>query len=241
MIITRGDLVQPAPPAHMAYDRTIVVFSPDGRLLQVEYARQAVKKGNTSLGIKTNNTIVLGAIRNTVDLGENSSHKKVYEIDSHIGVTTSGLLADARDIIDLARVRAQVNKVTYGVPISVNKVTDFIADRKHVVTQYAGVRPYGVGFLIGGIDEKGASLYETDPSGTIMEWKAQAIGRGSERAKKTIKAKYKEDMSTDAAVKLVIEALVSGEKALKPENLELAVITEKEFRRLGEEELKKLM
>lgn len=233
--------MQPSPPAHMAYDRTIVVFSPDGRLLQVEYARQAVKKGNTALGIKTKDAVVLGAIKTIAELGESETYKKVYEIDEHIGVATSGLLADARDIIETARVRAQINKVTYGVGASVQKITNFVADRKHVVTQYAGVRPYGVGFLIGGIDDKGPTLNETDPSGTIMEWKAQAIGRGADKAKKLFKSKYKEDMSADAAAKLAVEALLTGEKDLTAENVEVAIIRQGEFRRLSISEIKKMV
>ena len=233
--------VQPSPPAHMAYDRTIVVFSPDGRLLQVEYARQAVKKGNTALGIKTKDAVVLGAIKTIAELGESETYKKVYEIDEHIGVATSGLLADARDIIENARVRAQINKVTYGVGASVQKITNFIADRKHVVTQYAGVRPYGVGFLIGGIDDKGTTLNETDPSGTIMEWKAQAIGRGADKAKKLFKSKYKEDMSADATAKLAVEALLTGEKDLTAENVEIAIIRQGEFKRLSISGIKKMV
>ena len=232
--------MQPSPPAHMAYDRTIIVFSPDGRLLQVEYARQAVKKGNTSVGLKTNSAVILGAMKNVSDLGVEESHKKVYELDDHIGVTSSGLLADARELINMARVRAQIHTVTYGTKISVSKATSHIADRKHLVTQYAGVRPYGIGFLIGGIDESGTSLFETDPSGTIMEWKAQAIGSGADKAKKTLKAKYKPDLTEEQAVKAVVEALKSGEK-LTAENVEIGVIDKSGFRRLDAREISKYL
>lgn len=220
----------------MAYDRTIVVFSPDGRLLQVEYAREAVKKGNTSVGLKTDTAVVLGALKNVSDLGVGDTHKKVYEIDEHIGITSSGLLADAREIIDMARVRAQVYQITYGTKISLLKMTNYIADRKHLVTQYAGVRPYGVGFLIGGVDDTGTSLFETDPSGTVMEWKAQAIGRGSEKARKTLKSKYKPNLSEDQAVKLALDALKSGEK-ISTDKIEIAVINKSGFKRLSGKDL----
>lgn len=232
--------MQPSPPAHMAYDRTIIVFSPDGRLLQVEYARQAVKKGNTSVGLKTNSAVVLGAMKNVSDLGVEESHKKVYEIDDHIGVTSSGLLADARELINMARVRAQIHTVTYGTKISVAKATSHIADRKHLVTQYAGVRPYGIGFLIGGVDDSGTSLFETDPSGTIMEWKGQAIGSGAEKAKKILKSKYKQDLTEEQSIKVVLEALKSGEK-LTTENVEIGVINKSGFRRLDAKELSKYL
>ena len=140
--------MQPIPSNYMAYDRTIVVFSPDGRLLQVEYARQAVKRGNTVVGLVTGEGVVLGATKSSAPLGVSATPKKIFEIDNHIGAVSSGLLADARNLIEAARVKSQVNTLTYGEPISVSSITKFIADQKHMVTQYAGVRPYGVGLLI---------------------------------------------------------------------------------------------
>jgi hypothetical protein len=162
----------PSGANYMAYDRTIVVFSPDGRLLQVEYAREAVKRGSTSVGVRLKNAVILGATKATTPLGVSESYKKIYEIDSHIGLVSSGLLSDARDLVEFARVRAQINRITYGEPISVSSLTKNICDRKHMVTQYAGVRPYGVGLLIGGVNNE-SMLYETDPSGTMIEWKAK--------------------------------------------------------------------
>jgi proteasome alpha subunit len=184
--------MQPIPSNYMAYDRTIVVFSPDGRLLQVEYARQAVKRGNTVVGLVTGEGVVLGATKSSAPLGVSATPKKIFEIDNHIGAVSSGLLADARNLIEAARVKSQVNTLTYGEPISVSSITKFIADQKHMVTQYAGVRPYGVGLLIGGFDNVGPALFETDPSGTMIEWKAQAIGKGAEKAKKVLKQAYRE-------------------------------------------------
>ncbi|GAG40150.1 unnamed protein product, partial [marine sediment metagenome] len=157
--------MQPIPSGanYMAYDRTIVVFSPDGRLLQVEYAREAVKRGSTSVGIKLRGAVVLGSTKVVNTLGVSESYKKIYEIDSHIGLVSSGLLSDARDLVEFSRVRAQINKITYGEPISVTSLTRHICDRKHMTTQYAGLRPYGVGLLIGGVN-KHSTLFETDPS-----------------------------------------------------------------------------
>ncbi len=231
--------MQPVPPSYMAYDRTIVVFSPDGRLLQVEYARQAVKKGTTSLGIRVDGAIVLGAIKTSAPLLAEDSHKKIYEVDDHIGIASSGLLADARNLVEFARVKAQVNKITYGSPISIPTLTKYVADRVHVVTQYAGVRPFGVGFLIGGVDEMGAKLFETDPSGTVIEWTAQSIGRGSEKAKKTLETDYKPKMSVQEAIKLAVSALKAGEKDVQSKDMEITVITANDFRRLSEAEITK--
>ncbi len=232
---------QPMPPSYMAYDRTIVVFSPDGRLLQVEYARQMVKNGSTSLGVIADNAVILGAYKPAMPLAVTESYKKIYEVDNHIGLVSSGSLADARDLVGFARVKAQVNRITYGEPISVASLTKYICDRKHLVTQYAGVRPYGVGLLISGIDKKGSGLFETEPSGTMMEWKAQAIGRGAEKARKVLQRGYKDRMSTEDSVKLLIKALKSGEKTLSPENAEVVVIKKEEVKKLPQEQLKELI
>ncbi len=223
---------------YMAYDRTIVVFSPDGRLLQVEYAREAVKRGSTSVGVRTKDAVVLGSVKKTTPLGVSESYKKIYEIDSHAGLVSSGLLSDARDLVEVSRVKAQINKITYGEPISLPSLTRYVCDRMHMVTQYAGMRPYGVGLLIGGVNGKPA-LFETDPSGTMIEWKAQAIGRGAEKARKVLEKDYKEGMETAAGVKLILDAISAGEKETGRDSVEIAVITEKGFKYLTPEEIKK--
>ena len=233
--------MQPVPPSYMAYDRAITVFSPDGRLLQVEYARQAVKKGPTSLGIRVQDAVILGAIKTSAPLLAEDSHKKIYEIDDHIGVAMSGLIADARDLVELARVKSQISKITFGTPISVSTLTKYVADRKHIVTQYAGVRPFGVGFLIGGVDETGAKLFETDPSGTVIEWVAQAIGRGADKAKKALEKDYKPKMSAEDAVKLAWDALKTAEKETGAKDLEIAVIKSNEFKRLSDSEMARMV
>jgi proteasome alpha subunit len=221
----------------MAYDRTIVVFSPDGRLLQVEYAREAVKRGTTSVGLKVKDAVILGATKITALLGVPETYKKIYEIDSHIGLVSSGLLSDARELVEFSRVKAQINVITYGEPISVASLTKAICDRKHMVTQYAGVRPYGVGLLIGGVNE-GPILYETDPSGTMIEWKAQAIGRGADKARKVLQKDYKDSMDVESGVKLILKALRTGEKENGNEDVEIALIQKDGFKRLGPEEIK---
>src|SRR3989344_7253031 len=124
----------------------------------------------------------------------------------------------------MARNRAQVNKVTYEEPIEVPTIVRFIADRIHVSTLYAGMRPYGIGLLIGGIDSSGAKLFEVDPSGTAIEWKAHVIGRGSTAAEKVLSHKYDEKMKTDDAIKLAIEAIQKSEKDVTPQSLEVAVL-----------------
>ena len=227
------------PPNYMAYDRTIVVFSPDGRLLQVEYARQMVKNGSTSVGIKINNGVLLGTVRIQTPLAVTESYRKIYEIDDHIALVCSGSLADARNLVSLGRVKAQINKVTYGEPISVQSLTTYLCDKKHLVTQYAGVRPYGVGLLIGGIDGTGSKLYETEPSGTMIEWKAQAIGRGAEKAKKILNKEYKDNMDMKAGAKLLLKAIKIGEKSIENENIEMVLVRKGGLKKVSFKDLAK--
>jgi len=214
----------PQPPSYMAYDRTIVVFSPDGRLLQVEYARQMVKNGSTSVGLVTPDSVILGAVKPSAPLMVSDSSRKVFEIDDHIAMVSAGSLADARSLAEMARVKAQVNRVTYNEPISVSTLTKHICDRKHWVTQFAGVRPYGVGLLIGGVDDTGPKLYETEPSGTMIEWHAQAIGRGADKAKKVLTSGYKESASEADACKLLVSALKAAEKDAEGDSIEIVVV-----------------
>ena len=108
-----------------------------------------------------------------------------------------------------------------------------------MVTQYAGVRPYGIGLLVGGVDESGARLFETEPSGTMIEWKAQAIGRGADKAKKVLEEGYKDSLSTENAVKLLIRALKAGEKKVNASNTEVVVITKEGIQRMGKDDIGK--
>ncbi|MBI4021606.1 MAG: archaeal proteasome endopeptidase complex subunit alpha [Candidatus Aenigmarchaeota archaeon] len=220
-------MAQPMPPSYMAYDRTIVVFSPDGRLLQVEYAREMVKSGSTSIGIKIDGGVLLGSVKMTVPLAVPESYRKTYQVDDHIGIVSAGSLADARELVDTGRTRAQIHQITYGEPISVASLTTYLCDRKHLVTQYAGVRPYGVGLLVGGVDHTGPKLFETEPSGTMIEWKAQAIGRGADKAKKILEKDYKEGLDVERGLRILVHALRAGEKDASPELIEVLHVTEK--------------
>lgn len=223
----------------MAYDRTIVVYSPDGRLLQVEYARQAVKRGSTAAGLVVSNGVLLGATKSSAPLSVSDSYKKIFAIDDHIGIVGSGILADARYLVEIARVKSQINKITYGEPVSVQTVAKSLANHKHMATQYAGLRPFGIGLLVGGVDITGANLYETDPSGTMLQWKAQAIGRGSEKAKKVLSSGYKKGMNVKEGLKLLVKALKAGEKSLPKEGIEIAVITESGMKKISPGEFDK--
>ena len=158
----------------MAYDRAITVFSPDGRLFQVEYAREAVKRGTTTVGLKFKDGAVLIVDKRIASrLMEPKSIEKIFQIDGHIGCATSGLVADARVLVDQARVTAQVNKITYDEDISVEMLVKKICDYKQNFTQYGGARPFGTALLIAGVDDQGVHLFETDPSGALVSYKAE--------------------------------------------------------------------
>ncbi len=229
-------------PAQTAYDRAITVFSPDGRLFQVEYAREAVKRGTTALGIKVEEGVVLGVDKRvTSKLIEPESIEKVYQIDTHIGAATAGLVADARVLVERARVEAQTYRYTYGEPIDVDVLVKSICDLKQVYTQHGGVRPFGTALLIAGVDTKGCRLFETDPSGALTEHKATAIGEGRQEALDVFEEEYREDMSLDEAVELAVKALYEASREeTTVENLEIAVVDEDGFRKLEREKIEEI-
>ena len=213
-------------PSNMAYDRAITVFSPDGRLFQVEYAREAVKRGTTTVGVKfQDGAILLVDKRITSRLIEPDSIEKIFMIDDHIGCATSGLVADARSLVDKARLDAQINEITYGEKIQVQVLVKRICDFKQTYTQYGGVRPFGTALLIAGVDETGARLFSTDPSGALMEYKAASEGAGRTGAMAFFEEHYKDNMSMDEAIDLGVKALHKGtEGKLNPDAIEIGVV-----------------
>ncbi|HDM60291.1 MAG TPA: archaeal proteasome endopeptidase complex subunit alpha, partial [Archaeoglobus veneficus] len=224
----------------MGYDRAITVFSPDGRLFQVEYAREAVKRGATAIGIKTKEGVLLLADRRVASkLLEITTIEKIYKIDNHICAATSGLVADARVLIDRARIEAQINRLTYDEPISIKELARKICDFKQQYTQYGGVRPFGVSLLIGGVDEK-PRLYETDPSGALLEYKATAIGAGRNVVVEYLEKEYREDIGFEEAVIFAMVAMGKAiESELTPEGVEMGWVgLERQFKQYEIEELR---
>jgi proteasome alpha subunit len=213
-------------PANMAYDRAITVFSPDGRLFQVEYAREAVKRGTTTVGLKyKTGAVLLVDKRVTSRLIEPNSIEKIFEIDDHIGCATSGLVADARALIDRARIDAQINEITYNEKIQVKTLVKRICDFKQTYTQYGGVRPFGTALLIAGVDDTGPRLFSTDPSGALMEYKASSEGAGRSGAMEYFEKNYREDLTMEEAIDMGIKALSKGtEGKLNPEATEIGVV-----------------
>ncbi len=229
---------------HMAYDRAITVFSPDGRLFQVEYAREAVKRGTTTVGVKFKDGVVLIVDKRlSSKLIEPKSIEKIFKIDSHIGCATSGLVADARALVDRARIECQVNAFNYSEDLAVETLVKKICDFKQSYTQYGGVRPFGTAMLMAGIDASGPHLYETDPSGAMMAYKAGGIGAGRNEVMEVFEKDFKDNMTQTQAVNLGLTALsAANENNLKSEVVEIAIINpEKEFHTLSSEEVVKVV
>ncbi|MCQ2510402.1 MAG: archaeal proteasome endopeptidase complex subunit alpha [Lachnospiraceae bacterium] len=208
--------MQPQQYQMGGYDRAITMFSPDGRLYQVEYAREAVKRGTTAVGIKCKTGVVLLVDKRVASrLLEPSSIEKIFRIDDHIGVASSGLVGDARALVDRARVEAQINRISYGEPIDVETLAKKLCDHMQTYTLFGGARPYGTALLLAGVDigEDGEAhyrLFETDPSGTLLEYMATGIGIGRQAVMKLFEAEYKEKMSAEDAVQLGLKALYTA-------------------------------
>jgi proteasome alpha subunit len=213
-------------PAQQGYDRAITVFSPDGRLYQVEYAIETVKRGNIALGIKSKDGIIFAADERPRKLQVVEESQKLFKIDQHIGIAAAGYIPDARSQVDNARFFSQSSKLVYDESVSIETVTKHIADQCQQYTQYAGARPIGVALIIGGIDENGNSLFLTDPSGTYIPYNAVAIGADSDRVTEFLKKHYKPEMTLEESKMLAISSInmissdVKGSEHIKISQIE---------------------
>lgn len=213
----------------MGYDRTSTMFSPDGRLLQVEYAKKAVKQGTTAIGLVCKDGVLMVADRRiTEKLMVIKSAEKVFQVDDHITAASSGFMMDGRVLIEKAQLLAQQHRVTNDEPINLIELVKEIADLKQFYTQYGGARPFGVSILFAGVDDK-PRLYLTDPTGIFFEYKATAIGEDENEIKAILNKEYRETLTIEEGIKLSIKAL---KKVLKKdfniERIDGAYITEKE-------------
>jgi proteasome alpha subunit len=220
------------------YDFTNTVFSPDGRLLQVEYAMELVYRGATIIGIQCPQGVVLASEENLDPLEEADDSWKIFQLDQHVGTAIAGLSSDARVLIDQARIDAQSNKLTYDEPIDVDVLAEKVCSTQQVYTQHGGGRPFGVSLIIGGVDKTGAHLIATHPSGTCKGYKATAIGAGQDTAQPLLKAEYREDLQLEECIKLAVKCLVKALEARQlPPRIKIAVIpaTTKKMSMLNDE------
>ncbi len=230
------------PQLSRGYDRAITVFSPDGRLLQVEYALAATKRATLAVGIKSKEGVALIAVKKHMSpLAEPPA--KIHRIDKHIGAIAAGLVGDGLVLIDRSRVESQYNKLIYGEPITVKNLARKIALFKQQYTQYAGLRPFGVMMIFGGVDEQ-PELYITHPGGAFYSYEAYAAGMNSDKVNDILREEYNPDFSLEEAIILALKAITKAqEEELTPNLLEIAVITvkDREFKFLSIEEIKDLL
>lgn len=209
-----------------AYDRGSTIFSPDGRLYQVEYAREAVERGTAAVGVRTDEGVVLAVDKRVRSpLMERDSVEKLHAIDDHLGVASAGHVADGRRLVDFLRRDAQRDRVRYGEPVDTRTATRRVSDLVQAYTQFGGARPFGAAVLIAGVDPDGtARLYETDPSGTVDGWQAVAVGAHSEDVQAFLEETYEDGMTLDGGVSLALRA-ISVPKETPPNAAEVAVAT----------------
>lgn len=224
-------------PAAAGYDRAITVFSPDGRLYQVEYAIETVRRGTLAVGIKSKDGVVLAVEEKARKLQSTSVTQKIFQIDDHIGVAAAGYIPDARMQVDHARFAAQSNRLIYDESVDVEGIAKSIADIAQQFTQYAGVRPFGVALIIAGVDRNGGEVYLTDPSGTYISYEAVAIGAGADQVTEFLEKQYKEDISLEEACVLAAQSiyLVSEDK-VGTRHIKMAIIDRKEKKMLKVED-----
>ena len=223
------------------YDRALTVFSPEGRLFQIEYAREAVKRGTTSVGIISKDGVIFAVDKKVKSkLVVPTSIEKIFKIDEHIGTASSGLVADARRLVDIARRQAQVNKLQYHEPISVTGLAKYIGDLEQMYTQSGGIRPFGISLIIGGVSDNECRIYETDPSGALVEYKATAIGFGRDKALELFEEKFEDDLSLDDAIDLAIEGIYKAtDGKVAEDSVEISVVDREtaKYRKLEADEI----
>ena len=226
--------------ASRGYDMTPTMYSPDGRIYQVEYAIETVKRGTLAIGILSKEGVIMAVEEKPRTLQTKNITQKIFQVDYHIGVAAAGYIPDARVQVDGARFFSQGNRMTYDESVEVATVAKHLADQAHQFTQYGGVRPNGVSMIIAGIDQKGESIYVTDPSGTYVQYAAIAIGAGSDDVNAFLEKHYNSDMSLEDAASLAIAAInLKAEQKDGVNHVKMAKITSeaKVFEKISEADL----
>jgi proteasome alpha subunit len=223
------------------YDAAITIFSPEGRLYQVEYALELVKRGAPIVGVYSPEGVILAADETPESTLDDPNYlKKIFQFDDHVGAAIAGLSSDARVLMGQGRVFCQSNRLLYDEPADIEALIGTLSSRIQVYTQHGGIRPFGVSLIVAGVDTTGPKLMTTDPSGSYRGYKARALGRNADKANSLLDEKYVEGLSMDDAIRLGIEAVdaASGGK-VTPATVKVAVIPSEArvFKRLSEEEI----
>merc|ERR1712137_586886 len=210
-----------------SYSFSLTTFCPSGKLVQIEYALQAVMHGSTSLGIKAKDGVVIATEKKIPDLMKGSTIDKINNLTDNIGVVYSGLNPDSRVLVHKGRKLAQKYYRTYKEEIPVSQIVKQIADVMQEYTQSGGVRPFGVSLLVAGFDESGPALYQVDPSGSYWGWKASAIGKNMLNAKTFLEKRYNDDIELEDAIHTAILTLKEGfEGQMNENNIEIGVVNQ---------------
>ncbi|CAK7892110.1 proteasome subunit alpha type-4 [[Candida] anglica] len=225
------------------YDSALSIFSPDGHVFQVEYASEAVKRGTCAVGVKGKETVVLGCEkRTTLKLQDpRITPSKICKVDNHALLAFAGLNADARILVDKARVEAQSHRLTLEDAVSIEYLTKYVAGVQQRYTQSGGVRPFGIATLIAGFDNNDTvpKLYQTEPSGVYNAWKANAIGRSSKTVREFLEKNYSEDLTDEQTIKLTIKSLLEVVQT-GAKNIEISVLKSgNRIQKLTVDEIKK--
>ena len=227
--------------ASRGYDMTPTMYSPDGRIYQVEYAIETVKRGAIAIGLQAKDGIVIAVEEKSRDLQVDDVTQKIFQVDEHVGIAAAGYIPDARIMVDNARFFSQSNKLTYDEVTEVEAVAKHLADQSHQFTQYSGVRPFGVALIIAGVDKHGTKIFVTDPSGTYVPYSAVAIGGNSDEVTEFLEKNYKNGISVDDAITLAISAinLKSDENGVKHIRMTKIKSDTKLFEKVSNEEMLK--
>lgn len=225
------------------YDRVATMFSPDGRLYQVEYASKIVSQGTIGVALKYKDGVLFGAEKKVPSkLLLPDSIEKLFVVDKHVAVVSAGLVGDARRLVGIARGKAQENQMYYEESIQIETLVKDISNIMQLFTQYGGMRPFGISFIVGGVDNSGKRLFETEPSGALAEYQAIAIGKGKAKAMEILEKDYKEDLSVEDGIKLLLKAIEGslGEKEkMDLKRVEFAFIdSSRVFKRIPNDKLK---
>lgn len=200
--------MQPMSHQVMGYDRAITMFSPDGRLLQVEYATKTVRIGNTAMGLVCKDGVLLVTDKRISDkLIIAEAIEKIFRIDEHMIATAAGILSDARVLVERAQQKAQENQITFDSPVDTLHIVKDMCALKQMCTQSGGLRPFGVSMLVGGADQDGAKLYRTDPTGLYYQYRATVIGEGETEIQEKLQKEYKESFTITQGLQFAVKAI----------------------------------
>lgn len=221
------------------YSFSLTTFSPSGKLVQIEYALNAVNSGSTSVGIKATNGVVIATEKKLPFLMDEESFEKVSMLTSDIGVVYSGMGPDSKVLLAKGRKAAEKYKLKYGENIPVSQLVKDLAATMQEYTQSGGVRPFGVSLLVAGYDgEEGYKLFQVDPSGSYWAWKASALGKNGVNARTFLEKRYKDEDDIEDAVQLAILTLKEGfDGEITADNIEIGISSAGSFKKLTSAEI----